>query len=406
MTESSIIEAIIYQVMMKKVGVLLKILHTADWHLGKIVNNVYMTEDQRYILEQFLKIVEEQRPDAIIIAGDLYDRAIPPKQAVELLNDTLTTIINDFNIPVLAISGNHDSPDRLEFGSQLFRKQQLFLDTKLSKEYQAVTLYDGGGPIHFHLIPYVEPAEVAYQFNDPEVRSHQQAAEKLINFISEQYDMDERHIWIGHAFLAGGMESESEERLSMIGGSPYVDTELFKPFTYVALGHLHQSQRVGAEKIRYSGSILKYSFSEVTHNKSVTIVDINEKGELEIDRVPLRPIRDFERIEGYFDDLIRGDAADHPESYLHVRLLDDGQLIDPMGKLRKLYPNILYLERKLSPQPKQSEDIQKMKERQRLSPATLFASFYEEIKEDPIPEHRKKLVEDSIETLKHQERGQ
>ncbi|WP_346274842.1 exonuclease SbcCD subunit D [Halobacillus naozhouensis] len=365
-----------------------------------------MTEDQRFILKQFLTVVEEQQPDVIIIAGDLYDRAIPPKQAVELLNDTLTTLINDFNIPVLAISGNHDSPDRLEFGSQLFRKQQLYLDTKLSEEYQAVTLYDESGPVHFHLVPYVEPAEVAYQFDDDEVRSHQQAAEKLIKYITERYDMEERHVWIGHAFLAGGMESESEERLSMIGGSPYIDTELFKPFTYVALGHLHQSQKVGAEKVRYSGSILKYSFSEVTHKKSVTIVDMDEKGELGIDKVPLRPIRDFERIEGYFDELMRGDAADHPDSYLHVRLLDDGQLIDPMGKLRKLYPNILHLERKISSQPKQSEDIQKMKERQRLSPATLFASFYQEIKGETIPNHRKKLVEETIETLKQQERGQ
>ncbi|UOQ93516.1 exonuclease SbcCD subunit D [Halobacillus shinanisalinarum] len=384
----------------------MKILHTADWHLGKIVNNVYMTEDQEYILEQFLTIVEQQQPDVIIIAGDLYDRAIPPKQAVELLNDTFTTLINDFNIPVLAISGNHDSPDRLEFGSQLFRKQELYLDTKLSKDYQAVTIHDYYGPIHFHLIPYVEPAEVAYMFDDHEVRSHQQAAAKLIAHIKEKYNMKERHVWIGHAFLAGGMESESEERLSMIGGSPYIDANLFEAFTYVALGHLHQSQKVGKENIRYSGSILKYSFSEVNHNKSVTIVDVDEKGDTEIDKVPLHPTRDFERIEGYFDELLQGKAADNHESYLHVRLLDDGQLIDPMGKLRKVYPNILHLERVTSANPSKLEDVSKMKERQQLSPDTLFASFYQDIKDNSMSEHRTKLVREAIETLKQKERGQ
>ncbi|UOR12522.1 exonuclease SbcCD subunit D [Halobacillus amylolyticus] len=384
----------------------MKILHTADWHLGKIVNNVYMTEDQQYILEQFLTIVEQQQPDVIIIAGDLYDRAIPPKQAVELLNDTFTSLINDFNIPVLAISGNHDSPDRLEFGSQLFRRQELYLDTKLTKDYQAVTIHDHYGPIHFHLIPYVEPAEVAYMFDDHEIRSHQQAAAKLIAHIKEKYSMDERHIWIGHAFLAGGMESESEERLSMIGGSPYIDAKLFESFTYVALGHLHQSQKVGKENIRYSGSILKYSFSEVNHNKSVTVVDVDGEGETEINRVPLYPKRDFERIEGYFDELLQGKSAGNQESYLYVRLLDDGQLIDPMGKLRKVYPNILHLERMPSANPSKLEDAGKMKERQQLSPDTLFASFYQDIKDDTIPDHRQKLVKEAIETLKQKERGQ
>lgn len=383
----------------------MKILHTADWHLGKIVNYVHMTEDQRYILQQFVEIVQREKPDVIIIAGDLYDRSIPPKQAVELLNETLTTLVNDYQVPVLAISGNHDSPDRLNFGSQMFRKQGLFLDTKLQKEREPVTLYDQDGPVHFHLIPYVEPAEVAYAFEDEAIKTHQQAAEVLIRDIEQRFNMDDRHVWIGHSFLAGGMESESEERLSMIGGSPYVDARLFKAFSYVALGHLHQPQRVTEDYIRYSGSILKYSFSEVNHAKSVTLIDMDREGSCVLEKIPLTPIRDFQVIEGYFEDLLTGEATENPENYLHVRLLDDGQLVDPMGKLRKVYPNILHLERRRSKTNLQMEELQEVKKRQKLSHADLFASFYEDIKGESIPLERKELIEQAIDKLRKEERG-
>ncbi|MYL48531.1 exonuclease subunit SbcD [Halobacillus litoralis] len=383
----------------------MKILHTGDWHLGKIVNYVHMTEDQRYILQQFVEIVKREEPDVIIIAGDLYDRSIPPKQAVELLNETLTTLINDYQVPVLAISGNHDSPDRLNFGSQMFRRQGLFLDTKLQKNREPVTLYDQDGPVHFHLIPYVEPAEVAYAFEDEQIKTHQQAAEVLIRDIEERFNMEDRHVWIGHSFLAGGMESESEERLSMIGGSPYVDARLFKAFSYVALGHLHQPQRVTEDYIRYSGSILKYSFSEVNHAKSVTLIDMNREGTCELEKIPLTPIRDFQVIEGYFEDLLTGEATKNTENYLHVRLLDDGQLVDPMGKLRKVYPNILHLERRRSKTNLQMEELQEVKKRQKLSHADLFASFYEDIKGESIPLERKELIEQAIDKLRKEERG-
>ncbi|MCA0983090.1 exonuclease SbcCD subunit D [Halobacillus yeomjeoni] len=384
----------------------MKLLHTADWHLGKIVNFVHMTEDQQYILDRFIDIVKEEEPDVIIIAGDLYDRSIPPKQAVELLSRTLTTIIHELEIPVLAISGNHDSPDRLEFGSQIFRRQGLFLDTKLKEQRQPVTLHDQHGPVHFHLIPYVEPAEVAHIFDDSSIKTHQQAAEKLLEDINDRFDMKERHVWIGHAFLAGGMESESEERLSMIGGSPYIDAHLFKDFAYVALGHLHQPQRVTADHIRYSGSILKYSFSEVNHQKSVTIVEMDEQGQTSFEKIPLHPVRDFEIVEGFFEDLMDGNAAKDTNNYLHIRLLDDGQLIDPMGKLRKIYPNILHLERKRSSNKQQLDELNKAKERQQLSHQDLFASFYEDIKGDSIPEHRKALITSAVEYLREKERGQ
>ncbi|MCP3025915.1 exonuclease SbcCD subunit D [Halobacillus sp. A5] len=380
----------------------MKILHTADWHLGKIVNNIYMTSDQEYILDQFIDTVKKEKPDVIVIAGDLYDRSIPPKQAVELLNDTLTTLINDLQLPVLAITGNHDSPDRLDFGSKLFRKQNLYLETKLSLE--PVTFHDEEGPVHFHLIPYVEPAEVAYVFNDDSIKSHQQASRRLIQHIEDHYDMNERHVWVGHSFIAGGMESESEERLSMIGGTPYVDAELFRNFSYVALGHLHQAQKIKQENIRYSGSILKYSFSEANHNKSITIAQLSRE-HCDIEKIPLVPERDFEIIEGYFSDLLDGASAANPENYLHVRLLDDGTILDPMGKLRKVYPNILHLERAALSPMNQHEHLDQLKSRQRLDPVDLFTDFYKEIKQDELPEKRKHLIESAIEELRLQERG-
>ncbi|MFG6148751.1 exonuclease SbcCD subunit D [Halobacillus sp. B23F22_1] len=383
----------------------MKILHTADWHLGKIVNNIYMTEDQAYILEQFLSIVKKEQPDVVIIAGDLYDRSIPPKQAVELLNQTLTELINEINVPVLAITGNHDSPDRLDFGSKLFRRQSLYLETKLTKEYEPITIYDQWGPVYFHLIPYVEPGEVAYIFEDDSIKSHQQATEKLVEHIESQYDMSDRHVWVGHSFIAGGMESESEERLSMVGGTPYVDASLFDQFSYVALGHLHQAQRILRETVRYSGSILKYSFSEVNHHKSVTMIDLEDKDKYSVEKIPLVPRRDFEIVEGYFAELMEGNSADHRENYLHVRLLDEGTILDPMGKLRKVYPNVLHLERAaLSPQ-RQQASIEEMKARQKLEPLDLFSAFYQEIKQDDLPDKRKSMIKNAIEDLRLKERG-
>lgn len=381
----------------------MKLLHTADWHLGKIVNSVHMTEDQALILEQIKTIIDKEQPDAVIVAGDLYDRAIPPRDAVELLNNTWNWLIGDKEIPVLSISGNHDSPDRLDFGSQLFKASKLYIETKLRPGMTPVTLEDAHGPVHFHLIPYTEPADVRAFFGDDSITTHQRAMEQIISYITDTYDMTERHIFVGHAFLAGGMESDSEERLSMIGGSPYVDAALFQPFTYAAFGHLHQAQRIGGDHIRYSGSPLKYSFSEANHKKSVTMVELDAAGFQSFRKIDLTPERDMRIVEGYFDELMEG-AAGNPDDYLHIRLLDDGQLLDPMGKLRKLYPNILRLERKAKVGASSMSDIKQIKEKQRMSHMQLFAAFYEEMKGEAIPEHRQTHMEAVIQRLIDQER--
>ncbi len=383
----------------------MKILHTADWHLGKLVHQLHMTQDQSYILDEFIRVVKEEKPDAIIIAGDLYDRAVPPKEAVELLNETLMTLIYDINVPVLAITGNHDSPDRLNFGSTMFRKQQFYLQAKLDGALEPVTLQDKHGGVHFYLIPYIEPADARAYFEDESIQTHHDAMNAIVERIENDNHADERQVLIAHAFMAGGMESESEERLTMLGGTPYIDAGLFSAFSYVALGHLHQSQRVTDDKIRYAGSLLKYSFSEANHKKGITLVELDENGVSNIREEKLSPKHDMRIKEGYLNDLLDEDD-DHSEDYLHIKLLDDGQLMDPMGKLRKVYPNVLSLERVGFLGQHVQNQRSTVKERQQMTHEELFESFYKEVKGKDLDDQRKKYVSETIQNVLAEERGQ
>lgn len=383
----------------------MRILHTADWHLGKIVNGIHMTEDQSYILDKLIDVIRDVKPDVLIIAGDIYDRAIPPKEAVELLNEVLSTIHSEFQIPILAISGNHDSPDRLDFASSLLSKQNVFIQAKYFKNHNAVTLFDEYGPVHFHLIPYLEPEEVKEVFNNDNIKTHEDAMKEIVDFIEQKYDMSERNVFVGHAFLQGGMESDSEERLSMLGGAPYVPAELFEKFTYTAMGHLHQAQRITQDYIRYSGSILKYSFSEVNHRKSVTLIEIDEKDVKNIEQIPLSPKRDLRMIEGYFQDLI-DEPIDPLNDYLHITLLDQGKLIDPIGKLRKIYPNILRLERKSMQMQTNLRDLKSIREKRERSHEELFFDFYHSITGTEPDETRMDYFKKAVNDLMKIERGE
>lgn len=380
-------------------------MHTADWHLGKLVHQLHMTEDQQYILEQMKQLIKQESPDAIIIAGDLYDRAVPPKEAVELFNQTLTSIIYDLNIPVLAISGNHDSPDRLNFGSEMFRRQQFYLQTHLQDAWKPVTLQDEFGAVHFYLIPYMEPADARIALADESIQSHQEAMEAVIHRINQTMDKSARHILVAHAFLAGGMDCDSEERLSMIGGTPYIDAELFAGFDYVALGHLHQPQKVKHDHIRYAGSLLKYSFSEANHHKGVCLIHLDKNGVESIEKKQLIPKRDMRVKEGYLKELLETEE-EGMEDYLHIRLLDEGQLLDPMGKLRKVFPNVLSLERVGFLGEYKQQQLQKLQDRKQMSHLDLFRSFYEAVKGVELDETRKSYVDQVIHELIQEERNQ
>ncbi|WP_347860513.1 exonuclease SbcCD subunit D C-terminal domain-containing protein [Salimicrobium sp. PL1-032A] len=304
-------------------------------------------------------------------------------------------------IPVMAISGNHDSSDRLAFGSELLQLGGVHLHTSLHQNREPVVLEDEHGPVSFHLIPYIEPAEARAAF-DKKITTHDEAYRAIVEDIEERFDMNERHVLIGHAFIQGGMESDSEERLTMLGGTPYIDAELLRPFTYVALGHLHQPQQVGHPHIRYSGSPLKYSFSEVNHRKSVTVVQIEE--DVSIESRPLVPRKDLEIVEGFFTELMKGHAADRVENYLNIRLLDEGEILDPVGQLRTIYPNILHLERKSTSGVFIEEEVAKVREKRNKSPLEVVEDYYQLVKEEELTEGKKRVIQEVLEEVRTSEK--
>ena len=382
----------------------MKIIHTADWHLGKMVHGLHMTEDQSYILQEFIEIVETEKPDAVIVAGDLYDRAIPPKEAVDLLDDIFTAICHDLHIPLIAISGNHDSPSRLRFGSSLFKKHQLHLSTHLEEAFQPIKI---GNPVeaHVYTIPYTEPYEAKEFFEDDTIVTHQQAMERIVEEIVANMDASVLNVLVSHAFIRGGTETDSEEQLTMVGNSPAIEASLFKPFDYVALGHLHRSQYIGQENIRYSGSILKYSFSESNDTKSVSVVEfVKEKEEPSIKRIPLVPKRDLRWITGYFEEIAAGKVVPPTDDYIGVELLDDGQIIDPVSKLRKLYPNLLHLEKRNITNIDRTKERESIRKRREMSHQELFGAFYQSIKGQALPKEREEIIQELIYELMLEER--
>lgn len=372
----------------------MKIIHTSDWHIGKIVNEFSMIEDQKYILNKLIKLIEEEKPQAIIIAGDIYDRSIPPVEAVELLNETLSTLVIDKNIKVLAISGNHDSGERLSFGSKILEKQGLYVVGNDEELYRHIAINDNGKNINFYLVPYKDPALSRKLMEDKKIKNHNDAMIGVIDKIKENMNKEEVNILIGHGYVTMKREdaieeedkyevaeleiSESERPLS-IGGTDLIDGNIFEDFDYVALGHLHGRQRIGRETMRYSGSLLKYSFSEVNHKKGVSILDVNDKN-IDIDFKTLKPLRDLRVIKGNIEDLIEEgrQLEEGKEDYIQAILTDDGELMNPMEKLRTVYPNTMLItrERKRT----YSEDKTSARgEYKSKDKKELFKEFYESL---------------------------
>jgi exonuclease SbcD len=366
----------------------MKIFHTGDWHIGKSVNGFYMTEDQEFIMRQLYEEIEKEKPDVVLIAGDLYDRSVPPVQAIELLNKVLGKIVKELNTPIIALAGNHDSNERIDFVSELLRESGLYLSGTLKKEIQKITINDEHGPVNFYPIPYADPPVVRDLFDDESIRNHDGAMKKIVDSIDNTINSDERNVAIAHGYVSymkneDGVtapleESESEKPLS-IGGTALINAAYFDAFSYTALGHLHGPQKVGTNKMRYAGSPLKYSFSETKQKKGITIVNLDEKGEVEIDFHEFKPRRDFRIITGELKELIKNDVSslDNKEDYIKVVLKDTGEILDPMSKIRSVYPNVMELVR---------EDRIKMantgivavnvREKSKLS---LFDNFYEDI---------------------------
>lgn len=365
---------------MKKGDKMMRFFHTADWHLGKLVQGVYMTEDQRYILKQFVHAIAVEQPDAVIIAGDLYDRAIPPTEAIHLLDEVLEEIVLKLNIPVLAIGGNHDSPSRLQFGSKVMKTNGLHIVGRFSDQLEPVILKDEHGEVHFYLVPYTDPSTVRNILSDDSIRTHDGAAQRIVQQIVSNIDPTARNIFVGHAFVTPfGNEKENtsdSERPLSIGGAEYVHADYYSPFDYTALGHLHQAHYVANEKIRYAGSILKYSISEEHHRKGFNIVEMDGKGNITVEKRNLLPKRDMRTIEGTMDELLTHSKS---EDYVFVRLTDKTPVLSPMEKIRSIYPNALHVERKHHAVPSLSTDIEQTIDRNEWSDLDLFQAFYKEV---------------------------
>ncbi|MHB8787446.1 MAG: exonuclease SbcCD subunit D [Thauera sp.] len=323
----------------------MRFLHSADWHLGRVYHGVSLLEDQAHALQQFVRIAADTRPDAILLAGDIYDRSVPPAEAVRLLDLVLSELILELKIPVVMIAGNHDGPDRLAFGSGLLQRARLTVRGPVEMDAAPLVLRDAHGEVEIHALPYAEPALVRSASGDDTIADHHAALAAQTAAVRAAQVPGRRTVVVAHAFVQGGAESESERPLS-VGGTGAVGAGVFDGFDYVALGHLHRPQAVGGARIQYSGSLLKYSFAEADHAKSVNLVDLDAEGNCTVERIPLVPRRDLRILEGELAALVAAAAADPArDDYVLARLTDHGALLDAMGKLRSAYPNALAIER-------------------------------------------------------------
>ena len=373
----------------------MKLIHLSDLHIGKRVNEVSMLEDQAYILRQILGIIDEERPDALLIAGDVYDKSVPSAEAVTLFDDFLVRL-EKRKLPVLIISGNHDSPERLAFGRTLMAGAGIYLSPVYDGRVEPVTLTDAFGPVQFWLLPFLKPAHVKRYFPEAEIDSYTDACRVAV----EQMHLDpaKRNVLLTHQFVTGAATCESEE-LS-VGGSDNVDASVFGDFDYVALGHIHGPQNIAANQIRYCGTPLKYSFSEANHRKSVTIVELGEKGSLEVRTVPLKPKRDLRLLRGTYEELTAKSfyQGTEVEDYLHITLTDEEDVPEAMGRLRVIYPNLMKLSYD-NVRTRSNSIIDGAGEVQCKSPLELFRELYEQQNNQPMNEDQLRFTRELIESI-------
>ena len=348
----------------------MKLLHTADWHLGKTLKGQNLLDDQIFILNQLFDVISDQNPDAIIISGDIYDRGIPPAEAVELFDDILNRFAEK-KLPTLIISGNHDSATRLNFGSKLFRSKNIFITSKIEDIPAQVVLEDNFGEIYFSLIPFFDPAEIKAKFFDENAErlTFNDANKFYIDLARKNIPENKRSVAIAHVFLTGGVESESERKF--VGGSANVNAQIFNKYNYVALGHLHRPQKISSESIRYAGSPLKYSFDEANHKKSVAIVEIDNLGAINVEKIDLKPRRDVKIVKGNIYQLMQSEKT---EDYICARLTE--RVINVQDKLRYVFPHLLSVEFDFPKNDSKIDDEAKIF-REGVSILDYFSDFYQ-----------------------------
>ena len=384
----------------------MKLIHLSDLHLGKRVNEFSMLEDQAYILEEILKIIDRQQPQAVLIAGDVYDKPTPSGEAVQLFDDFLCKL-GERKLQVFVISGNHDSAERMAFGGRLMNQSGIHMSPVYDGKVEPISLEDEWGPLHFYMLPFLKPAHVRRFFQEEAIDSYTDALRVAI----EQMEMngEERNVLITHQFVTGALRTESEE--ISVGGSDNVDALVFEGFDYVALGHLHRPQNVGTSsnvegnRIRYCGTPLKYSFSESRDEKSVTIVEMGKKGDVVVRTVGLQPLREMREIKGSYMELTARSNYEgtRTDDYIHVTLTDEEDVPDAIGRLRVIYPNLMKLDYD-NLRTRGNLEIGQAEDVERKTPLELFSELYEKQNNQSMSREQELFMEDLIERIWEGER--
>lgn len=376
----------------------MRLLHISDLHLGKRVNEYSMLDDQAYILEQILEISEQEKVEGVLIAGDVYDKPVPPAEAVRLLDELLSSFA-DRKIPVFFISGNHDSKERLSFGAELFKKGNVYIASE--GFYEKINWKDEWGEIDFWMMPFLKPAQVRMVWPEKEIVTYTEAVRAVIEEMNP--DPEKRNILIAHQFVSGASRCESEE--VVIGGLDQVDASVLECFDYVALGHLHRPQSVGRETVRYCGTPLKYSFSEIHDKKSVTVVDVGKKGQVDVKEVELVPLRDMKELKGTYLELTSRSFYERQEknSYYHITLTDEEDVLDAISKLRMIYPNLMKLDYD-NVRVRSQARYDEIDEVEKKSPEEIVDDFYKLVNGTPLSEKQKKMVAEILEKIWEGER--
>lgn len=374
----------------------MKFIHLSDLHIGKRVNEFSMIEDQEYILKQILKIIDHEAPHGVIIAGDVYDKPVPSAEAVELFDDFIVRL-SERELPVYIISGNHDSPERLAFGNRLMAASDIYFSSVYNGKTERFELTDAYGTAAIYLLPFVKPSHVRRFYPDDKIESYTDAIAVAVREMN--VNQDNRNIIITHQFVTGALRSDSED--VSVGGTDNVDASVFDGFDYVALGHIHRPQNVGSDTIRYCGSPLKYSFSEAPYEKSVTVVEMKEKGNTSVRTVPLTPMRDMVELKGTYDELTLKsfyEGTSYREDYVHITLTDEEDIPDAVQKLRVIYRNLMKLDYD-NKRTRHQTELNGAEDVTVKSPLELFAEFYEHQNGAAMSAEQAKHIEALIEKI-------
>ena len=373
----------------------MKIIHLSDLHLGKRVNDFSMIEDQRFVLNQIIGAVESEMPCTVVIAGDVYDKSVPTAEAIELFDSFLTALFR-LGAPTFVISGNHDSAERVSFGSRLMEKGGVHISRAYEGAVSPISLSDEHGDVNFYMLPFVKPSQVR-RFHEGECESYTDAVKLAVEAMG--IDKNQRNVLVAHQFVTGATRTESEE--ISVGGLDNVDAAVFADFDYVALGHIHRPQNCTSEKIRYCGSPLKYSFSEAKDEKSITLIEMAEKGEVKIRLIPLAPKTDMVELRGKYEELMRRDfyeAGGFKDAYVHITLTDEEDVLDAIGKLRTVYKNLMKLDYD-NQRTKRAATIEADVEAEKKTPMELFSDLYEMQNNKPMSSEQRSFVAELIEKI-------